>query len=118
MKKTLLAVVSMAIIGCTGTTPDVDDIKPGLTQAWSECKGIKISDIQKTNLIPKGDGYKMPVSYKLELLQDFGGCPQGPMFDALYSMTINHGIKVNKGDVIPMEITYNMVKSEKGWIQQ
>jgi hypothetical protein len=120
----------IALAGCS-SKPDVSDIADGLKEGWGLCKGVKLTDLKKTNGVDRGGNYEMAISYKLEIVNDLTAeqawnsttiC--GDKWD-MYKMLTAYGKMDNKyghslkaGDVINVNDVFNMVKSENGWIKQ
>jgi hypothetical protein len=112
----LISIFFTALTGCS-SKPDITDIEPQLRSAWAACSGVKLTGLKKLNLVPKANGYKMPVSFNLELSKDLGGC-SGIMANLLYSAALKNGLQARTGEVISVTATYNMIESENGWISQ
>jgi len=118
--------IGVMLVGCSGN-PDVGDIEPQLTEGWQMCKGLKMTDLRKTNGIAHGAEYEMAITYKLEITKDAtaeeawikeGICPQEMQrLFQLYGMRdqkFPNALKV--GDIVNVSDTFTMIKSEKGWI--
>lgn len=131
MKKIILLAVLCggALAGCS-SSPDVSDVKATLEEGWGECKGLKFSDLKKTNGIDHGKSYELAVSYKLEVLNDVTAeqawqtealCPSPGMLQLLWAYGKadgKFGKALKKGDIIAVGDSFQMIKSEKGWIRQ
>jgi hypothetical protein len=116
--------LSMALLfGCSGK-PDISVIEADLVDAWSQCKGLKVSGLKKTNGVKDGDGYSMNFSYNLELLADNAslaceGNDQNVVKLANVMLANNKDPKeIKKGDIITVNGAVNLVKTEKGWAVQ
>lgn len=126
-----LLVITSSLSGCS-SSPDADDIKATLAEGWGHCKGVKFQDLKKTNGVDNGKSYVMAVSFNLEVLKDLTAqeawrsdelCP-AELLNLLraYRKSGQEGVKyaepLKKGDLLKISDTFNMVKSEKGWIQE
>lgn len=117
------------LVGCS-SKPDVGDIEPQLKEGWGMCQGLKMVDLKKTNGVDHGGTYEMAVSYKLEITKDATAeeawykeaiCPSPGMLQLLWvygKLDQKFGRPLKAGDVINVNETFTMVKSEKGWITQ
>ncbi len=115
------------IVGCS-SKPDVGDIESQLRQGWGVCQGLKLTELKKTNGVDRGDSYDMAVSFKLVVTKNATAeeawysdaiCPMPGMLELLWvygkaDKKFRTPLKV--GDVINVNDTFTMVKSEKGWI--
>lgn len=120
----------IALAGCS-SKPDVADIAGDLKEGWGLCKGVKLTDLKKTNGVERGTSYEMAISYKLEIVNDLTAeqawqsnaiCGDNwGMFKLLWAygkLDRKYGHPLKAGDVINVNDVFNMVKSEKGWIKQ
>lgn len=111
--------------------PDVADIETDLKEGWGLCKGLKLTDLKKTNGVDHDSSYEMAISYKLEVLKDVTAeeawqsnaiCPDSldmfKLFWAYGKMDQKYGQPLKVGDTINVNDTFDMVKSENGWIRQ
>lgn len=123
-----LLVLTIALTGCS-SKPDISDIQAPLQSFWADCPGVTLTDIQKTNGVDKGSSYEMSVSYKLKFSRDMTAqeawraddiCPSyKPVYQAYYAVASQAGMfdkPVKAGDIIPVSASFEMIKSEKGWI--
>lgn len=126
----MLCLSGIFLAGCS-SKPDVTDISSDLKDGWGLCKGVKLTDLKKTNGVDRGDIYEMSVSYKLEVLKDLTAeeawqsnaiCGDSwdmfKLFWAYGKMDHKYGHPLKVGDVINVNDVFSMVKSEKGWIQR
>lgn len=129
--RTLLSVLCLggALLGCS-SSPDVSDVKATLEQGWGACKGLRFADLKKKNGIDHGKSYELAVSYKLEVLNDVTAeqawqtealCPSPDMLQLLWAYGKadgKFGKALKKGDIINVGDSFEMVKSENGWVRQ
>jgi|JI6StandDraft_1071083.scaffolds.fasta_scaffold340053_1 hypothetical protein len=124
----LMLCLSGTLPGCS-SKPEVGDVEAQLKEGWGMCKGLKMTDLKKTNGIDKGDRYKMGISYKLEILNDltaedaWGSSAVCPIASDMYKLYWAYGRMdgkyrqpFKKGNVINVNDVFTMVKSEQGWI--
>jgi len=116
--------LSMALLFGCSDKPDVSAIEADLVDAWSQCKGLKVSDLKKINGVKDGNGYSMNFSYNLELLADNAsqaceGNDQNVIRLANVMLANNKDPKeIKKGDIITVNGAVTLVKSDNGWIVQ
>lgn len=131
--KALLLILCLGgtLLGCSNK-PDVGDIQATLNEGWGMCKGLKLTDIKKMNGIDHGNSYEVAFSYKLEILKDVSAedawyqateaiCQSVliiPTFWAYGQLDHKFGQPLKKGDVINVNDSFTMIKSENGWIKQ
>ena len=119
-KKIFLALGLSVLLAACGSKPDVSAVEPMLKEGWALCPGVKIFDIQKTNGTDRGNGYEMSVSYKLEMLKTEQICNDADMLKALQRVIENDKSKqdytLKVGDILNVNTSYILQKSEKGWI--
>lgn len=130
MKTFVLALLVIGTLNACSSKPDVGDVEGDMKAIWGECKGIKMSDLKKTNGIDRGQTYDIGISYKLEILSDSTWeemfktesiCPQSVQPSLLRYVQQDGGsleAPLKKGQVINVNQDYSMVKSEKGWMIQ
>ncbi len=126
---TLMA-YSVFVSGCSSSeTPSLSDVEQGIRDTWAECKyqnkpQLDIIDMKRVNGINNGETYEMFVSYKIKLNNDFKTLVDGvncPIYlaDALIRIAAAQGnIDMKSGSTVQFDTSFNMVKSENGWIQQ
>lgn len=111
--------LSVLLVAC-GSKPEISAVDPMLKEGWALCPGVKIFDIQKTNGTDRSDGYEMSVSYKLEVLKTEQICNDVDMLKALQRVIESDKSKqdytLKVGDVLNVNTSYILQKSEKGWI--
>ncbi len=132
MKKRVLVLILClggSLLGCS-SKPDVGDIEAQLKEVWGNCKGLKMTDLKKTNGVDHGGTYEMAAAYKLEITKDASAqdawyneaiCPSPGMLQLLWAygkLDNKFGHPLKTGDVINVNDVFTMVKSEKGWVSQ
>ena len=119
-KKIFLALGLSVLLAACGSKPDVSAVEPMLKEGWALCPGVKIFDIKKTDGADRGNGYEMSVSYKLEMLKTEQICNDADMLKALQRVIENDTSKqdytLKVGDILNVNTSYILQKSEKGWI--
>ena len=129
----LMLCIGGTLIGCS-SKPDVSDIESQLKEGWGTCQGLKMTNLKKTNGVDHGKIYEMTVSYELVVTKDATAteaweqeaiCPStgasGGMHRLLWAygkLDQKWGKPLKVGDIINVNDTFNMIKSEKGWIIQ
>ena len=132
------------LLGGCSSHPDVDDVKDGIIEAWKPCQSfVKPIGFKKLNGIDNGKTYQLDVNYQLLITADipaakaFGGeslmgaCLAGGasvgdatgMMDMFANLVMkNANVIQNKviksGQTLDVTTSYDMIKSEKGWIIQ
>lgn len=131
MKKTLITLATLSLLGCSSGTPDVEDVAPSIVEVWSQCNLVEVSDIEKVNGIDHGQSYELQLAYKIKLLIDVSfkngfpeKYPEGyschmQLLNTLAQLAAQSGVggPLPKGLVINMTYQANMVESENGWVE-
>jgi hypothetical protein len=126
----VLSLCCIALAACS-SKPEASDIEGNLKEGWGLCKGLKFSDLKKTNGVDRGSSYEMSISYKLEVLNDLtaeqawqanavcdGSIDMFKLFWAYGKIDHKYGQSLKAGDVVNVNDVFTMVKSENGWIQK
>lgn len=131
MKKALIVLASLTLLGCSSGKPDVEDVAPSIVEAWSQCNLVEVSNIEKVNGIDRGQSYELQLAYKLKLLIDVSfknGFPEKypdgyschiQLLNTLAQLAAQSGVvgPLPKGLVMDMTYQANMVESENGWVE-
>jgi hypothetical protein len=125
----LMLCLGSTLLGCS-SKPDVGDIEAQLKKGWGMCQGLKMTDLKKVNGVDQGKNYEMAVSYNLQITKNATAeeawyketiCPSPSMLQMFWAygkLAQKFGQPLKVGDVITVNDTFTMIKSEKGWITQ
>jgi hypothetical protein len=129
-KLKVFTLIAAFLSGCSNDeAPSLSDVEQGIKESWAECKykekpQVEITDMERTNGINHGETYEMFISYKIKLNNDFKMLVDGvscPIYlgDSLVRIAAAQGIfDMKEGSIINIDTSFNMVKSENGWIQE
>lgn len=121
------AVVVLFAIGCSSSTPSVNDFQNQITPLWASCSAVKPINFKKINGIPSKNPnhYQLDASYDLEFQQDisnvmegFPNCKDETMYFliGLVRSAGMAGAPIKKGNSLAIHNTFEMIQSEKGWV--
>jgi hypothetical protein len=138
LKSACIIIACMALSACSNK-PSVGDVEASLPE-FKGCPLFKIGNFKEINGIPSesANKYKLQASYDIEVLGDIpkdvanqvlrtqvnpstlpAGCTQAKVMTLLGVAQVaganpTEGLK--KGLVLHLSPTFNMIKSDKGWI--
>lgn len=127
----LAAMATVAFVGCAETPPDAKDIQGELVRAYAPCSAISLSDFEKTNSVDRGGHYKVDVTWKFTVLRDVavnqlmlptadGLCKDLGLTKLVLAQLIDAGVDIQegleKGLVVGAANSFDVEKSEKGWV--
>lgn len=128
---TVAALIVAALTGCAEAPPEAKDIQGELIQAYSTCTAVSLTEFEKTNSVDRGDHYKVDLTWKFTVLRDLGVnqlmlpngeglCKDIAMTKVVLAQLTEAGVDIqeglDKGLTVGAANTFNVEKSEKGWI--
>jgi hypothetical protein len=128
---TVATMVIAAFTGCAEAPPEAKDIQAELIYAYSACTAISLTEFEKTNSVDRGDHYKVDLTWKFTVLRDLGPnqlmlpngeglCKNIEMTKLVLAQLMEAGVDIQqgleKGLTVGAANTFNVEKSEKGWI--